>query len=137
MRQMRQGVFETNSSSCHSITMCSEEEFNALKAGTLLIHEWDDILKSPDEIDVFSEEEIKEYYNKTKEMFWKDYELLSDEEKDEVRKRYESKFSEKRHYKTYREYMDSNSDYYETFVDSYTTKSGEKVVAFGYYGYDG
>ena len=32
MRQIRQGVFETNSSSCHSITMCSEEEFKALKA---------------------------------------------------------------------------------------------------------
>jgi hypothetical protein len=137
MRQVRQGVFETNSSSCHSITMCSEEEFNALKAGTLLIHEWDDILKSPDEIDVFSEEEIKEYYNKTKEMFWKDYELLSNEEKEEVRKRYEDKHSEKRYYKTYREYMDKHSYNFETFLDSYTTQNGDKVVAFGYYGYDG
>ena len=70
-------------------------------------------------------------------MFWKDYELLSDEEKEEVRKRYEHKYSEKRHYITYDAYMNSKSDYYEAFVDSYTTKSGEKVVAFGYYGYDG
>lgn len=137
MKQMRQGVFETNSSSCHSITMCSEEEFNALQAGTLLIHEWNDTLKSPDEIDVFSEEDIKEYYNKTKEMFWKDYELLSDEEREEVRKRYEDKHSEKRYYQTYDQYMNSYSDDYETFVDSYTTKNGEKIIAFGYYGYNG
>ncbi|WP_313584682.1 hypothetical protein [Lacrimispora sp.] len=26
-RQIRRGVFETNSSSTHSLTMCSEEEF--------------------------------------------------------------------------------------------------------------
>ena len=28
-RQIRRGVFETNSSSTHSLTMCSEEEFEA------------------------------------------------------------------------------------------------------------
>ena len=27
-RQIRRGVFETNSSSTHSLTMCSEEEFS-------------------------------------------------------------------------------------------------------------
>ena len=137
MIQIRNGVFESNSSSTHSITMCSEEEFEALTTGTLLIHKWDDILKAADDIDVFPEEKIKEYYNRNKEMFWKDYELLSDEEKEEVRKRYEDKYSEKRHYITYREYMDKYSYNFETFVDSYTTKSGEKVIAFGYYGYDG
>ena len=25
----------------------------------------------------------------------------------------------------------------ETFTEHYTTKSGDKIVAFGYYGYDG
>lgn len=135
MRQIRQGVFETNSSSCHSITMCSEEEFKALKAGTLLIHEWNGTFKSVDDIDVFSEEEIQAHYNQTKDMFWKDYESLSDEEKNEARRRYEEKHSKRHLYQTYREYMDVSD--LETFVDSYTTKNGEKVIAFGYYGYDG
>lgn len=135
MRQIRQGVFETNSSSCHSITMCSEEEFEALKAGKLLMHRWNETFKAADLIDVFTEDDVKEHYSKTKEMFWKDYEMLSDEEKEEVRKRYEKSHSEKHSYQTFNEYMD---DYgLETFIDSYTTKTGEKIIAFGKYGYDG
>lgn len=35
-RQIRRGVYETNSSSSHSITMCSEEEFEKWKDGKLL-----------------------------------------------------------------------------------------------------
>ena len=35
-RQIRCGVFETNSSSTHSLTMCSEEEFEAWKRGEVL-----------------------------------------------------------------------------------------------------
>jgi hypothetical protein len=30
-----------------------------------------------------------------------------------------------------------NNEYLESFEDSYTTKNGEEVIAFGLYGYDG
>lgn len=33
-KQIRVGVFETNSSSTHSITICSPEDFKKLKEGT-------------------------------------------------------------------------------------------------------
>lgn len=39
-RQIRRGVYETNSSSTHSLTMCSEEEFEQWKNGELLFDEW-------------------------------------------------------------------------------------------------
>ena len=39
-RQIRRGVFETNSSSTHSLTMCSEEEFEAWKRGEVLFKKW-------------------------------------------------------------------------------------------------
>ena len=39
-RQIRRGVFETNSSSTHSLTMCSEEEFEAWKRGEVLFQKW-------------------------------------------------------------------------------------------------
>lgn len=39
-RQIRRGVFETNSSSTHSLTMCSEEEFEAWKRGEVLFQEY-------------------------------------------------------------------------------------------------
>ena len=35
-RQIRRGVFETNSSSTHSITMCSGEEYDKWCSGKLL-----------------------------------------------------------------------------------------------------
>lgn len=36
-RQIRRGVYETNSSSTHSLTMCSEEEFEQWKNGELFL----------------------------------------------------------------------------------------------------
>ena len=39
-RQVRRGVFETNSSSTHSITMCSESEFNEFENGNMYIEKW-------------------------------------------------------------------------------------------------
>ena len=39
-RQVRRGAFETNSSSTHSITMCSESEFNEFENGNMYIEKW-------------------------------------------------------------------------------------------------
>jgi len=92
-RQIRRGVFETNSSSTHSITMCSEEEYERWRKGGLLFNCWrDNFVEATDE-------------NKEDEDM-----------------------------KTYDEYWDDCE--FETYEDSYTTKSGEKVIAFGYYGMD-
>ena len=90
-RQIRRGVYETNSSSTHSLTMCSEEEFEQWKNGELLFDEWGS------------------------ESFVKANSLSDDDKKYE-----EWQYSE-----------------LETFVDRYTSKSGDKIVAFGKYGYDG
>jgi hypothetical protein len=39
MRVIRRGVFETNSSSTHSITMCSIEEYEKWESGEVLLDE--------------------------------------------------------------------------------------------------
>lgn len=44
MKIIRRKTFETNSSSTHSITMCSKEDFEKWKAGELYYDEWDDVL---------------------------------------------------------------------------------------------
>ena len=116
-RQIRRGVFETNSSSTHSITMCSQEEYDKFKNGELYIN-WHDSFVTKEEII----EDIR------KERC--DFDNLSDEEKDNVIKRY-MKDMELRDYESY-----WDDDYLEGYEDSYTTKSGEKVIAFGKYGYD-
>lgn len=49
MKQIRQGVFETNSSSTHSMTVCMENDWNKFKDGEKLIHRWDDNLVDKDD----------------------------------------------------------------------------------------
>ena len=44
MRQIRRNVFETNSSSTHSITMCMKSEFDKWVAGKLVWDKWADKL---------------------------------------------------------------------------------------------
>lgn len=43
MRQIRKNVFETNSSSTHSITICTQQEFDEFKKG-LRVLDWKDTL---------------------------------------------------------------------------------------------
>ena len=44
MRQIRRNVFETNSSSTHSITMCMKSEFDKWVEGELAWDKWSDEL---------------------------------------------------------------------------------------------
>lgn len=50
-RQVRRGVFETNSSSVHSITMCSESDFDRWVNGELLFDRWGDCLVEKDKVE--------------------------------------------------------------------------------------
>lgn len=43
-RQIRRGVFETNSSSVHSLTMCTSSDYDKWKNGELVWSRWDDEL---------------------------------------------------------------------------------------------
>ena len=43
-RQIRRGVFETNSSSTHSLTMCTESDFEKWLNGELVWSRWNDKL---------------------------------------------------------------------------------------------
>lgn len=50
MRQIRRGVFETNSSSVHSITMCTEEDFDKWVNGEFYYDDWNEkfVKEKPD-----------------------------------------------------------------------------------------
>ncbi|WP_313584684.1 hypothetical protein [Lacrimispora sp.] len=76
-----------------------------------------------------------EEYKYRKQDFWKDFEELTDIERSNWYNKYANKMGISGSGKTYDEYM-RNGDL-ETFVSKYTSKSGDKIVAFGEYGYDG
>lgn len=124
MIQTRFGTFETNSSSTHSITICSQEEYEAFERGELLFNEswW-----LRDKTFVTREEAIKalnddgDYYDDDKA----DYHYDSEDE-----------WLYDRDFLTYEGYDRRFGEYYEEYVEEYTSVSGDKVVAFGYYGHD-
>lgn len=135
-RQIRHGVFETNSSSTHSLTMCSEEEFEAWKRGEVLFKRWEEKFVKPTQLSEQDKRYAEEEYNYTKDSYWKDWDDLSDAEKEKWYTKYATNHNLKDYdAKTYDEYMHQGT--LESFVRTYTSKSGDKIVAFGEYGYDG
>lgn len=119
MKQVRREVFETNSSSTHSITLCMESDYDQWRKG--------EVLKSEDSF-ITREEAIEElkkdkYFNK----YNPDFDFTNTGKINEALK--------ENGYYTYEQYWED--EYLEGYSDTYTTKNGETVVAFGKYGYDG
>lgn len=54
--KIRRGVFETNSSSTHSLTMCSRKDYDAWKRGDMVYDDYEEELVS---IDSLTEEELE------------------------------------------------------------------------------
>lgn len=119
MISIRRGVFETNSSSTHSISITSEEEYVKWINGELLFNESEQAFVSKKTIK--NEKKVcSECENQTKNA-----------------DKYCSNCGEKFEYgtddlKTYDDYM--NDCDFETYSREFTTKSGDNIVAFGKYG---
>ena len=80
-RQIRRGVFETNSSSVHSLTMCMESDFNKWVTGELVWSRWgDELVPITDEIKKSIEEDEREYltYEQFNDYDYIDYETFED-----------------------------------------------------------
>ena len=127
MKTMRQGCFETNSSSTHSITMCMVSDYEKWKNGEMYWHRWND--------ELVSKEEAEKEMAKLREEFIADNPDF-DENNEEWKEKLEQYINEDKMYYTYEEFNDYDYIEYETFVDTFETPQGEKVVSFGYYGQD-
>ena len=106
MLNIRHGVFETNSSSVHSLTMCSGQQMQDWKDGKILYCEYG---KDP-------------WVPATPELIAIDREVREDNEAGLTYDEFWKKIGD--------------SWEYEGFERSYITPNGEKVYAFGYYGED-
>ena len=127
MKTIRIGTFETNSSSTHSITMCMESDYEKWKNGEMYWHRWND--------ELVSKEEVEKEMAKLREEFIADNPDF-DENNEEWKEKLEQYINEDKMYYTYEEFNDYDYIEYETFVDTFETPQGEKVVSFGYYGSD-
>lgn len=118
MKSIRIGVFETNSSSTHSLTICSKAEYDAWKNG--------DMLFSIDSGKFMTMEEIKAEWEK---------DTASSKKKGYSYSETLEEYMEEQRIVKADEYDDSVNQ--ETFEQLYKTVSGDEIVAFGYYGYNG
>lgn len=128
MKQTRRNVFETNSSSTHSLTMCLKNDYNMWKAGKVYLNEnsgWSShspykekqFITKEEAIDILTnnkyppETDLTEFDNEDLEDIFRNEEIY-----------------------TYENYW---RDYLEDYSDTFTTPNGDTVVAFGQFGYDG
>lgn len=125
MIQIRRGVFETNSSSTHSITICSESEFDKWKNGKVYFNDsYYSSLKGEGQW-LTKEEAIRAIissgYPPKENPYDMDSETLDNLLSDE--------------YNIYTYYNYFNDYDYEHYAEDYRTEHGDDIVAFGYYGY--
>lgn len=135
-KQIRNGVFETNSSSVHSITLCTDTEYDKWKKGELVYDYWNDKLIPAIELTDEEKCACRDIYERQATPYHMNWDELTDLVKESW---YRSCGSQVRgndeNVKSFDEYWRMAEDY-ETFESSYTLPSGEKVIAFGYYGAD-
>lgn len=122
-RQIRHSVFETNSSSTHSLTMMMKSDYVRWGKENLYLYTgsgwgWD--FNRPVENTLYTRDEAVKFAKKRR--YYRDTDEIDDE------------------YLRYIGFIssdDEGSEYLESFYEEFTTPSGETIVAFGEYGYDG
>lgn len=120
MKTIRKGVFETNSSSTHSITIMSEEDYDKWVNDQLYYNETTRSLQTKEEM-----------YEEVRNFLLTEYNL--DEASDEYVE--EHIYDNQGEYPiTYDEFIEDR--YLEVDETRYTTKSGEKLVIICKYGND-
>lgn len=124
MIQVRYGMFETNSSSTHSIFIVTEEEYEKLEKEELLINIGGRWCGGPDTI---TKEEAINVLNKECPN-WKEEYSLEDKPLSEALYGYDIAETLEHHF---------DDEYLESYKVHFTTPSGDKMVVFGKFGRDG
>lgn len=140
MRQVRRMTFETNSSSIHSLTMCSQETFDKWCNEEILYCDWKEDFIEARKLTDTDYKQAGEQYTSSMGKYYKSWDELTDDERKEyttcfVRRNIKKNYSHFDEYLTRSEWLQEHSNL-ETFTQHYTSKSGDKIVAFGYYGYE-
>ena len=130
MKQIRRNVFETNSSSVHSITMCLEDIYD--KWVNDEVYFYDSTYKLPKGRDkFFTWDDMLEFMKNELKVDEEDIKALI-----EAKENDDSEFTsilQDSDFYTADSYESYNEDC-ESYAEVFTTPMGERVVAFGYAG---
>lgn len=128
MIQIRRNVFETNSSSTHSMTMCMKSDFDKFVKGEVYFADYYCLVKE-NKSQFFVFEDLMEWLLSSNN--------IDPDAHEEIMKMYKEHDLEgvADYLIDYDVYTwDNFGQDYETFTDSFVTPNGETVCAFGYYG---
>ena len=125
MIQVRNGVFETNSSSTHSLTMMMKSDYEKWQNDELYLYNGSGFgwyFGEPEKNGLYTRDEVAKFiknnrYYKNIEDDEIDYEVIRDCD--------------------FISWDDEGNEYLESFYEEFVTPSGETIVAFGEYGYNG
>jgi hypothetical protein len=148
MKVIRHSVFETNSSSTHTLTLIDEETYEAWKRGEMLYSKrakaftpLDKSIPECDWVKKYLEINTRKLDNGFvyQDKFYPTMQDVMDDVKieDATIARFTMNEIERHNADlyTYQKYQDEwRNDHLEPFSERYTTKSGDRVIAFGYYG---
>ena len=139
-KQVRYGVFESNSSSTHSLTITTKEMFDKWKNGEVLFNPWTEEFVDVESMKhTFTLDDVMDFYDERRDRYWKSWEQLSSSEKQEWVNKYKDELEDEydEDLYTYEGYNDRFGYDYELFERGFVTPSNDRMVAFGHYGYMG
>ena len=142
MINIRYGMFETNSSSTHSLIIASEKEYEKLERNELFIDRYSEKFITKDKVidqlveaaeDEKTAYQMASFFVNELEMippqFTKEgFDTLSSDELNRLLQELELNIYSLENY--------MNDDYLESFEERYVTEHGDKLVIFGKYGND-
>ena len=130
MMQIRYGIFETNSSSTHSLYFANDKEWNDFTAGKTLLDEDGNFILWKDAVETVIELEQDRTYNPPLWDEEKEKQLTPDEFRALSKEKQYNDFLKKYGYRSF----ESFGEYLEYYNESYTTKHGDHINVFGEYG---
>ena len=150
--QVRRNVFETNSSTMHTLIISKESDYDAFLHGDLWVIETYD---KEDNVEFLSEAEAieknietlkkegydnEQYFDNYRKLknFWEAFSALYDKDNDKQYddwKSFKDEYSINSRYDYYHDWDDFWEDMlYESFERVIETEHGDRLVAWGYYG---
>lgn len=127
MIKIRYGMFETNSSSVHTLCVAQNDEIDKLKKDELLVN----LMWHRKGYLITYEEALHELINVIYKYGDKDdVAIINNGDKEEIyRLMYEYDIAER-----FDRYLET--EYLEPYEEEFTTKNGDRVLVFGRYGHD-
>lgn len=143
MLQIRQMTFETNSSSTHSIVICTKKQFEDWKMGKCFFNANTEKFVNPDadQIEEYRKEAIEQYkIRKDSDPYSVSWDMLPSEYQEKyIDAHVKLRLEQERascycmSYDNYKYHYQDGCEYTEKY---FTTEHGDEVVAFGKGGYD-